>query len=50
LVDHRELLEALTFVKENMDWPLNILADDHESLLILRPNALLDPGYGVAVL
>jgi hypothetical protein len=35
-VDHTEPLEALAFVKENMDWPLGELIDGHEFLLILE--------------
>lgn len=35
-VDHEEPLEALTWVRESMDWPLGELFDGHEFLLILQ--------------
>jgi regulation of enolase protein 1 (concanavalin A-like superfamily) len=35
-VDHMEPLEALARVRENMDWPLGILLEGHEFLLILE--------------
>jgi hypothetical protein len=35
-VDHNEPLEALAWVREEMDWPLGELFDGHEFLLILE--------------
>jgi hypothetical protein len=35
-VDHEEPLEALLWVRENMNWPLGELIDGHEFLLILQ--------------
>ncbi|KAF2191260.1 hypothetical protein K469DRAFT_720250 [Zopfia rhizophila CBS 207.26] len=35
-VDHEEPLEALTWVRESMDWPLGELLDGHEFVLILK--------------
>ena len=37
-VNHSEPLEALSFVRETMDWPLGELLDGHEYLLILEAN------------
>ncbi|KAF2023975.1 hypothetical protein EK21DRAFT_79750 [Setomelanomma holmii] len=34
-VDHEEPLEALTWVKENMEWPLGELLDGHEFIMVL---------------
>jgi hypothetical protein len=34
-VDHEEPLEALRWVKENMDWPLGELLDGHEFIMVL---------------
>jgi len=36
LVDHEEPLEALTWVRESMDWPLGELHDGHEFVLVLE--------------
>ncbi len=36
LVDHTELLEALAWVRKEMQWPLGQLFDGHEFLLILE--------------
>ena len=35
-VDHNEPLEALAWVREEMDWPLGELFDGHEFLLIIE--------------
>jgi hypothetical protein len=35
-VDHNEPLEALAWVREEMDWPLGELFDGHEFILILE--------------
>jgi hypothetical protein len=35
-VDHAEPLEALAWVREDMEWPLGELFDGHELLLILE--------------
>lgn len=35
-VDHKEPLEALTWVRESMEWPLGELIDGHEFILILQ--------------
>ena len=34
-VDHTELLEALAWVRERLDWPLGELLDGHEFLLVI---------------
>ena len=35
-VDHNEPLEALAWVREEMDWPLGELFEGHEFILILE--------------
>lgn len=35
-VDHEEPLDALHFVREEMDWPLGDLLDGHEFILIVQ--------------
>lgn len=35
-VDHDEPLEALTWVREIMDWPLGELLDGHEFIMIIE--------------
>ena len=36
-VDHHEPLEALAWVRQEMEWPLGELLDGHEFLLIVEP-------------
>ncbi len=35
-VDHNEPLEALAWLREDMEWPLGELFDGHEFLLVLE--------------
>lgn len=49
-INYTEPLEALVFVKEDMDWPLGELIDNYELLLILKAKAMLDLGYRAALL
>ena len=49
LVDHTELLEALRWVQENIEWPLGDLLDGHEFFIVeLKHRARPTPQYGPA--
>jgi hypothetical protein len=43
-VDHNEPLEALAWVREEMDWPLLNCLMDMNSSLFLKPDVVLDLG------